>query len=292
VTKLLVFILGVGPAVLWLAYFYRKDRFEPEPLRLILRAFLAGAFCTVPAGFLNALAETLTVGRGATETASAASLVVLAFAFVGPVEEALKLLAVRWTVYREDDFDEPIDGLIYAASAALGFAGIENIGYIVAHGHSVMIGRTLLSTLGHVLFAAPWGLALGLRRCVPGYGVGVVVGGYAVGALLHGIYDGLVFQQRFETTAIFLMVAFPLMIVFMTRAFRRAVALSRYRATRQCALCSSPLGAGLRFCSTCGADATLHARCPSCRQAARAEALFCHHCGHPFEAAVETQLSV
>ncbi len=287
-SELFALFLGVTPAVLWLVYFYRRDRFEPEPPRLILLTFVLGGICTIPAGMLNALAKTLTLGDVELDHGSAGRLAVLAFAFVGPIEEGLKLLAVRWSVYRKDTFDEPIDGLIYAASSALGFAGIENIIYILEHGHSVMIGRTILATLGHVMFAAPWGLAMGLRRCVPGYGAWTIVGGYVVGALLHGIYDGLIFQQRLETTAIFLLVAFPLMIVSMQRAFRHAIPLSRYRVGRQCALCASPLRSHMNFCSACGAEARRHARCPNCRQSARSGASFCYHCGHPLAEAGES----
>lgn len=47
--------LGSAPALLWLIYFYRRDRFEPEPIRLVLKTFAWGAFGIVPAAAIEQL---------------------------------------------------------------------------------------------------------------------------------------------------------------------------------------------------------------------------------------------
>ena len=52
------------------------------------------------------------------------------FLVIAPIEEFAKLLAVWIAVYRTQDFREPIDGIIYSATAALGFACIENVIYL------------------------------------------------------------------------------------------------------------------------------------------------------------------
>src|SRR4029079_13510873 len=145
-----------------------------------------------------------------------------------------------------------MDGLIYAASAALGFAAAENVGYVLTHGGSGMIGRALFSTLGHVVFAVPWGLALGLRRCVAGVGSLVVVAGLACGMILHGTYDGLLFLHRPEATAGFILRVFPLMLRAPRLACLHALPLSQYAPSTYCGQCGNGLKAGAQFCGSCG----------------------------------------
>ena len=69
---------------------------------------------------------------------------------VGPVEEFSKFLAVRLGAYRSLRFDEPGDGLVYAA-ASLGFASIENLGCAWTFGPAVMIVRAPLSTAARTI---------------------------------------------------------------------------------------------------------------------------------------------
>ena len=69
---------------------------------------------------------------------------------VGPVEEFSKFAVVRLKAYRSLYFDEPMDGLVYAAAASLGFASLENVLYVVDFGPEVMIVRAPVSTVAHL----------------------------------------------------------------------------------------------------------------------------------------------
>ena len=99
-----------APGVFWLWYFYRKDKLEPEPKKLIIKTFFVGIVLGIPATCLEILF---------TE-----SLIVIVF-IVPCIEEVLKYSGVRLTVYRRPEFDEPLDGIIYTAAVALGFASIR-----------------------------------------------------------------------------------------------------------------------------------------------------------------------
>ncbi len=145
-----LFVLALAPALFWLWFFMRRDRAAPEPAWLLARTFVWGALMVVPAGLLEA------------GIASAFGTVVM-FALVGIIEEGAKLIAAS-SVLKNKEFDEPVDGLIYATAAALGFATLENALYMLEGGPALILVRGPISTLGHILFAGAWGYALSLRR--------------------------------------------------------------------------------------------------------------------------------
>jgi RsiW-degrading membrane proteinase PrsW (M82 family) len=268
VTILLALALGTAPALAWLAYFVRRDRHEPEPLRMIAAFFSLGALVTVPAGFLNDL--------GGSALASEQHAAVL----VAPlVEEGLKFLVVLLLLRRVPECDEPIDGAIYAISAALGFAALENAGYVLRHGESVMIGRSLFSTLGHGLFAVPWGLALGLQLCGAGRPALTALG-VSSGIVLHGSFNFLVGSEH--TTAVMvalLVVAACAAMALAHRAFDHALARSPYAGAPLCPACSEPVPETARFCGRCGRAAPVARRCIACGAQVPPEARFCGDCG-------------
>jgi RsiW-degrading membrane proteinase PrsW (M82 family) len=196
-------IVPVLPGLVWLWIFYRTDRYEPEPKRLVMLTFGLGILAIVPAFVGERLAEHLYPYLAQMELASAEPLGALinplplfvgCFLFIGPAEELSKFLAVRLFIYRHREFDEPLDGIIYSSAAALGFASLENIFYVVdwSHGLGIRWGllgvRSFLALPGHVIFAATWGYALGRARFNPQYLVWPRV---VLAAGLHGLYDFL-----------------------------------------------------------------------------------------------------
>ncbi len=92
------------------------------------------------------------------------------FLIVGPVEETTKFLVFIFLAGIFKSIKEPRDGLIQAGSAALGFSLIENFGYAMAYGLSVLLIRSVITTLGHVTFAAFWGLGWGAYQYSSGSG--------------------------------------------------------------------------------------------------------------------------
>ena len=43
-------ILAIVPAIIWLAFFYRRDRLEPEPKHMVFRLFLLGGLLAAAIG--------------------------------------------------------------------------------------------------------------------------------------------------------------------------------------------------------------------------------------------------
>ncbi len=184
----MILALGFAPGVFWLWYFYKQDELEPEPLYLVRNCFLLGMLTVIPVYFV--------------ETALSVSPVFDAVITAPLVEESAKFLAVFLTIYRHPEFDEPMDGVVYAAAVALGFASLENAGYLLNEYYrpggtfaGLSVIRAFFSVPGHAVWSGMWGIALGFAKCGNPRASGwVVIGGLALGMLLHGGFNLLVFH--------------------------------------------------------------------------------------------------
>ncbi len=190
--QLLIFpLIAFAPGVFWLWFFAKRHIYRPGPKRLLIQTFFLGMVSIIPAAILEAaFLDDLVLEDSANASTVATSMLFV----VGPVEEASKFLAVRLVAYRSLYFDEPMDGLVYAAAASLGFASLENLFYVFSFGAWVMIGRAPLSTVGHVIFGSFWGYALdresqeGLRRSWLALAAGI-----GAAAIFHGLFNTAIF---------------------------------------------------------------------------------------------------
>src|SRR5689334_19039641 len=122
---LVTLLMAAAPGVFLLTFFYLRDRYEPEPLRHIAMAFGLGMYSMVAAHGFAVAAEGLFNLRGLAEGRESARFVD-AFVLSGVVEEGSKWILFAFAVYHWDEFDEPLDGVVYAVAIALGFATLEN----------------------------------------------------------------------------------------------------------------------------------------------------------------------
>jgi RsiW-degrading membrane proteinase PrsW (M82 family) len=188
VDPLILLALAVAPGVFWMFWFYLKDRYEPEPPTAVIRIFLLGALAVIPVAFAEQLAAYVFPA-------------ILIPVVIGPlIEEFAKYRVVRGYIYDDPEFDEPMDGIVYAVAAALGFATLENILYVgIAAFTSVPLAlgvsaiRAFLSVPGHALISLCWGAALGRARFMePAQGRLLVVAGFALAVAVHGAFNFLV----------------------------------------------------------------------------------------------------
>ncbi len=110
----------------------------------------------------------------------------LFFLIVGPVEEAFKFLAFFLTVRQERQIGRS-GYLLAALAAALGFAGGENVLYVLSYGSEQTWPRLLLGNLGHAGYAALWGHAYALA--IEGAALTLLAAGYLAASFLHGAYN-------------------------------------------------------------------------------------------------------
>ena len=256
---ILSLILSLGVALFWLKRFRKLDKYEKEPERLIYLTFFAGALATAPALLLEFPFQMNT------RVASPLRELFLSFLWVGMVEEFCKYLAVRLTVYRSKDFNELMDGMIYMISAALGFATMENVGYMLGFGIFVGLFRTVISYLAHVSFSAILGYYLAKSK-IEGQRGWLWVG-FGLAIVLHWLYDAFLVGGNVKRSGAFLLVSVALWVFGLLLTFilaKKAQAVSPFRAAH---LLPRKL---TRLCQACGKRVS-------------AKAWICHHCGEPLK---------
>jgi RsiW-degrading membrane proteinase PrsW (M82 family) len=127
-----------------------------------------------------------------------------------------------------------MDGIVYAAAVALGFASVENIGYL-AHatikGHLTMVFiiRSIFSVPGHVLFSGLWGYALGMSKFFKSK---TVAGGLGLAIIFHGIFNGLAFLGAVLSALLPIVLLIVAVLVFwkiITRRIDEALIVSPHR---------------------------------------------------------------
>ncbi|KOX97526.1 MULTISPECIES: PrsW family intramembrane metalloprotease [Halorubrum] len=192
--------LSAVPALGLAAYVYRSDVTTAEPLSLLVATFLLSILTATFAAILNSVLQPYFRPFGFL------GLVVFFFVVVGPIEETVKLLAVRLYAYTDDRFDAVIDGAVYGALAGLGFVVIENFVYIAQNvdmgelsvgiatlgaGDGIAALRALAGP-GHVVYSAFAGYYLGLAKFNPENRGPIIVKGLVLAAAIHALYNTLV----------------------------------------------------------------------------------------------------
>jgi RsiW-degrading membrane proteinase PrsW (M82 family) len=179
---------GIAPGLALLSYFYLKDEYETEPLSLVFRTFLYGAFLVFPLMFIQYV---LKVEQVVTTN------VFEAFFSTGLLEEFFKWFIFYYAIYDHREFNEPYDGIVYGVSVSLGFATLENILYLFANGVEFAIARALLPVSSHALFGVIMGFYLGKAK----FGAAVKTKRYLFLSFLlpfffHGTYDYILLTQE------------------------------------------------------------------------------------------------
>ncbi len=225
-----IFLLGVLPSTIWLAFYLAKD-IHPEPKKWLLMIFLAGAAIAPLAtgiewqliGFFNSLGSAFPVFFNIFPK----DLAVI-FIAIAAIEETGKYLAVRLTMKGNPVFDEPADAMIYMIVAALGFAAIENIIVIHSYAPSIFtdpaqplailafrfIGATFLHTLASGIIGFYYALSLSkTNRQFP------VIKGIFFAILLHGLFNYSITILEISSI-IYLSIPLFIVLIFVSKDFR------------------------------------------------------------------------
>jgi protease PrsW len=228
---------GAIPALVAMWLIDRLDAKRPEPASTRRLVAFVGMLSVIPALVIE-LVLANTVGEAVPPLLTYQGASFHAFVVAAIVEEACKILVVYWVVWRRPEFDERMDGIVYASRAGLGFALVENVLYLL-HQQSVggeiqlWIMRAVLSVPGHAMWTGMIG-AMAARRRFDGKGLGLA-GGYLLAVAFHGTYDFCVYLQQplhlegHDTLALFTMpalVALTVIAFFVLRTMaRNALAL-------------------------------------------------------------------
>ena len=184
---------AILPAALFAVHIHRTDA-RREPPWLVMLTFVLGSVAALVSLLLVGRAGGLTGLDVRVSAAGENGALVFLFFVVAPAQEAGKV-AAAWPAFLSKHFDEPYDGVVYAASSALGFAAVEN-GFIL-HAHptgGIWLARALLSLPAHVFFACLWGYALGRAKQSKAR-IPVFPAAFLASIVAHGLYAHFVYGR-------------------------------------------------------------------------------------------------
>ncbi len=208
---------AILPAAIILYYVYKRDKF-PEPPRVVFITLLLGFGISFPLSFLIPFAEGILerLDFGLESNNFYMSFIRAAF-----LEETMKFLVLIYYCLHLDEFDEPMDALVYGVAASLGFAAFENWEYVIGaanknieYAKDVALIRSFTAVPLHAL-------------------AGVFMGFFLMDAVfekekrklnlflslffpicLHGLYNLILFSHNISSWWIYILVG-----VFLVRAF-------------------------------------------------------------------------
>jgi len=190
----------LAPAIFWMAYFYFKDRLQPEPFLKIGTAYILGIGSALAVIQLYKLLPLLGIPDDPSLLMEHQSLEYLFYSIgvTGLIEEFFKFLPFLVFVLNFRAFDEPIDGIIYASMIALGFASYENIHYLAYMDGPELLGRAFASPLTHTIFSSIWGYTAGSARLAGKPLIWPSLTGIGLAALSHGVFNFLTISPGFR----------------------------------------------------------------------------------------------
>ncbi|MFY7879396.1 MAG: PrsW family intramembrane metalloprotease [Lacibacter sp.] len=193
---MILLALSIAPGLAISLYIFLKDQYNREPALQLLISFFLGCLSVIPAILIQVFStkpiENI-MGEGILFTA------VFAYLIVGMSEEWSKYLMLRLYAFPKKAFDEPYDGIVYSVMVGMGFATVENIGYVLQHGFGTALLRMFLSVPAHGTFAVLMGYFAGKAKFNPERKTFLLMSGIFWAVFFHGTFDFLLFLQGNQT---------------------------------------------------------------------------------------------
>lgn len=192
--------VAIVPAIVLGLYIWRKDP-HPEPFKWVWRAFLLGVAICSPVALLESYIQFPLFGTGTPNTLFGSTT--MAFFVAALPEEGAKLLALWIFLQRCSQYDEEFDCIVYAVFISLGFATVENIGYVMMSGEIWMttaIMRALFAVPGHYAFAIMMGYYYAIYEYVDHTRKNAAKI-FLVPFIAHGVYDTIAMSGSINAVA-------------------------------------------------------------------------------------------
>ncbi|MFH2140894.1 MAG: PrsW family glutamic-type intramembrane protease [Bacteroidota bacterium] len=205
-------IIALAPIFIIASYIYYRDKYEKEPLWLLFISLVAGGLIIIPVVFIE-----LFFTEFLTYISYKFHAIYTAFIVAGFTEELFKYMAVLLLIWKNKNFNEKFDGIVYASFVSLGFAGIENIFYVIENGSGVGLIRAFTAVPLHALVGIFMGYQIGLAKFVLAERRKRLWLAFFIPFLFHGIYDFLLLTGN--SWALILLL--PFVIYLWIRGFKR-----------------------------------------------------------------------
>lgn len=185
-------ILAVVPTIAFILWIYLKDKYDREPIMILCKFFLLGAFISV----IVIMVEDFLIGIN--KYSGYSNMIYMSFIVAALTEEGIKAIVLIPNLLKIKTFNEKLDGIIYSVFLSLGFATVENIIYILFEESKVAfeVGmiRAIISVPAHMMFAITMGYYISKYK----FSNNIIkkreylIMSVLVPILLHGIFDFIV----------------------------------------------------------------------------------------------------
>lgn len=195
----MIILLAILPPILIAYYIYQKDKYDREPKSLIIKSFLFGCLSVIPI-----LIFELIFHQGLFP-----NLFIYMFCGIALIEEGMKYFFLKRYLFNNTEFNEPLDGIVYAVMISLGFATVENIMYVVGAddlGISVAILRMFSAIPLHAACGVIMGYYVGMAKFKKDNYKYLLFKGLLLATFVHAIYNYFLFLGQAQYLSMFALI--------------------------------------------------------------------------------------
>ena len=300
----MLFALALIPVIGLLCFIYFNDKKEKEPFWLLVILFFAGMSTVLSAWLLETVGQLIL--EAAMPYGSVLKNILEAMIIVGPAEELGKFLVLWLITWKNKHFNYSYDAFVYAVFVSLGFAAIENVGYVAMSGIGTALMRMFTAVPGHACFAVFMGLFYSKAKYASltnkkGKSIVLLLLAYLIPSVVHGIYDAILMAGGESGEIVlaglslllwigFCIAMFVSCIIIIIKSSRRDFCIVTLPDEVQTVYIPSVIGSWtcicgsqnyLNFCPKCGRQRTYISawNCPQCGTLSAFN--FCGRCGYP-----------
>ena len=196
---IIMLLAGLLPAILLILYVRYRDKLHPEPWSKIAKGVFYGVLSIIVSSLISLIWEPLPylMGFGWLYNTPIVRGIFTSFYNAAIPEETAKLFMLWLLLRKNKEFNQNIDGIVYAVCIAMGFAGFENIMYIFKEEEgpwqTVAILRALFAVPGHYIFGVLMGFFYSIVHFRPkkfGKYKNLI---WIAPVVAHGVYDSICF---------------------------------------------------------------------------------------------------
>lgn len=215
--------ISLAPVFIIAFYVYSRDKYEKEPFSALLKALFAGALIVLPVYLIESL-----LGNLAADTGGIAYAGYTAFIVAALTEEGWKFIAFFVFIWKNENFNEKFDGIVYAVFISLGFAAVENLVYVFTGGYGVGVVRAITAVPAHALFGTMMGYYLGRAKFSIRRRAFYFISAFLMPFAFHGLYDFILMSGLSWLLALFV----PVFVYFIMNGLNKMSRLSDESAFR------------------------------------------------------------
>lgn len=186
-----VLFVSLAPVAIIAFYIWFRDKYEHEPVRMLVYSLITGVLIVFPVIFVEGI-----LSEAGKPIVGLASVAWTGFAVAGFTEELFKFIALLLLVWRNPNFNEKYDGIVYGTFVSLGFAGVENVLYVMQDGFATGMARAFTAVPAHAIFGITMGFFFGMAKFYPRQRGSFLLKAFLLPVLLHGMYDFILMAEK------------------------------------------------------------------------------------------------